>query len=74
MIRAALLAGLLAPLAVAMPAAAATTVTLSGVVRDGSGQDWPLWSSVSVSGGSSTHSSPFHGKYTVEVQPNKTTR
>ena len=72
MIRAALLAGLLAPLAVAMPATAASTVTLSGVVRDGSGQDWPLWSSVSVTGGSSTHSSPFHGKYNVEVQPNKT--
>ncbi|MBM7783657.1 Kelch repeat-containing protein [Tenggerimyces flavus] len=72
MIRAALLAGLLAPLAIAMPVAAASTVTLSGVVRDGSGQDWPLRSSVSVTGGSSTHSSPFNGKYNVEVQPNKT--
>lgn len=72
MIRAALLAGLLAPLAIAVPAAAASTVTLSGVVRDGSGQSWPLWSSVSVTGSSSTHSSPFTGKYAVEVQPNKT--
>ncbi len=57
---------------VALPAAAAEPVTLRGVVTDGSGQGWPLWSTVTVTGGGTTHSSPFNGRYALAVQPDTT--
>ncbi len=51
----------------AVPTAhAATTVTLSGTVRDGGAHGWPLWATVTA-GGVTAHTSPVTGRYTLEV-------
>src|SRR5215475_260155 len=43
-----------------------STVTLTGVVRDGGAHGWPLWASVSV-GSVSAKTSPVSGQYSLDV-------
>ncbi|MBO0867919.1 MAG: carboxypeptidase regulatory-like domain-containing protein, partial [Micromonosporaceae bacterium] len=71
----ALVAVLLAPLAVAMPAAAAAaTVALAGTVTDGSGHGWPLYAKVAAAtadgaAAGSTWTDPVTGKYRLQLAP-----
>ncbi|MGH3447989.1 MAG: Kelch repeat-containing protein, partial [Nocardioidaceae bacterium] len=62
------------PAATADAADAAGTVTLSGVVRDGSGHSWPMWAKVSVEGlpGAVTYTTPANGHYSLEVPADST--
>lgn len=66
-----ILTGIVSWFVAAPPALAAGTVTLSGTVRDGSGHGWPLWSTVTV-GDQTIHSSPFNGRYSLQVAANAT--
>jgi len=51
--------------------AAAPTVTVSGVVRDGSGHHWPLYAKISVPGTSAvTYTNPATGRYQLAMPQN----
>ncbi|MFV2021382.1 S8 family serine peptidase [Micromonospora sp. LOL_023] len=49
------------------------TMTLSGLVRDGSGHGWPLYAKVSVAGTEvSTFTNPFNGRYRLVLPTHAT--
>ena len=54
----------------------AEAVTVTGTVTDGSGQGWPLYAAISVSGrpGDPVYTDPTTGAYSIEVPANATYR
>ncbi|WP_162605972.1 carboxypeptidase regulatory-like domain-containing protein [Jiangella aurantiaca] len=57
-----------AGLVAAAPAAGADTVTLTGTVRDSSGQGWPLWADVTAAGVTAV-TDPVTGAFSLELPP-----
>ncbi|WP_053204658.1 carboxypeptidase regulatory-like domain-containing protein [Jiangella muralis] len=55
-------------LGAAAPAAGADTVRVSGTIRDGSGQGWPLWADVTVDGVSAA-TDPVTGAFSLTLPP-----
>ncbi|MGH3681511.1 MAG: S8 family serine peptidase, partial [Natronosporangium sp.] len=53
---------------------ASPTVSISGLIRDGSGHGWPMYAKISVdeADGVSTFTNPFTGRYRLQVPANAT--